>query len=224
MIDETNSSSHDDTELLNAVKAAFGDDAVKLLSDPTPSLYDEALQPFQIEDSEESTAPTTADDGPDCRPARNEGEQVEKYLLAIVGDLSLAIPMRNVHEVQRASKIAFLPGVPPWVLGVTNLRGNVWSVVELRELLGCSLAEALAPRKLVMIQSHVDDVATAIAVDEVRGVYKLAREQVLQSSGTIQEDFARFVSGIVEVQDRLHAVLNVEELLSSDEFRQFDAA
>ncbi|MEZ5365126.1 MAG: chemotaxis protein CheW [Bryobacterales bacterium] len=47
-----------------------------------------------------------------------------------------AVSIRSVLELDRLSPITPVPNTPEFVLGVTNVRGEVVSVIDLRRLLG----------------------------------------------------------------------------------------
>jgi purine-binding chemotaxis protein CheW len=125
-------------------------------------------------------------------------------------------------ELQRLPHITPLPSVPEWLRGVTNLRGEVLSVVDLRSLLGLAAPESSVAQRLIVVRSTLEDIATGWIVDRVIGVRGLAAED-LQPCSTLTSGAAmRFLSGIVECEDRLIAVLDVNRVLSSPEMRQFE--
>ena len=64
------------------------------------------------------------------------------YLLTRVRDERYAFPVHAVREVARALEVTPVPGAPPAVLGVHNLRGEVVPVLELAPLLGLAGADA----------------------------------------------------------------------------------
>ena len=57
-------------------------------------------------------------------------------LLIPVGDELHAVELALVREVVRAPQVAPLPGSPPWLLGLANLKGQVVPVVDSVRALG----------------------------------------------------------------------------------------
>ena len=57
-----------------------------------------------------------------------------------VGDESFALPVGQVLEVAELGSLAPVPGAPPSVLGVRNLRGQVLPVIDLAGVLGTAHA------------------------------------------------------------------------------------
>jgi chemotaxis signal transduction protein len=56
-------------------------------------------------------------------------------MLVRLGGSSYALPVASVREVVRLPPITRVPGLPPFVAGLTNVRGRVLAVLDLRALL-----------------------------------------------------------------------------------------
>jgi len=145
-----------------------------------------------------------------------------KHVLFVLDDTQYAVPMENVLELQRLPRITPLPSVPEWLRGVTNLRGEVLSVVDLRSLLGLPPAESSVSQRLIVVRSTLEDIATGWIVDGVIGVRRLATDDMQPSSTLATGAAVRFLNGFVDCEDRLIAVLDVNRVLSSPEMRQFE--
>lgn len=145
-----------------------------------------------------------------------------KHVLFVLDDTTYAVPMQNVLELQRLPRVTPLPSVPDWLRGVTNLRGEVLSVVDLRSLVGLPAAEADGSQRLIVVRSMLEDVVTSWIVDRVIGVRRLATDDMQPSSTLTTGAAMRFVRGVVDCEDRLVAVLDVNRVLSSPEMRQFE--
>ena len=76
---------------------------------------------------------------------------------------------------------------------------------------------------MVLIQSLIDDVATGLVVDRVLGIRGFPTSKISQSSASSSNDMlARYMTGVTDVDDQLVALLDVDKLLLSPEFRLFD--
>lgn len=229
MNESNNVDQSDDPEMLAAIRAAFGEEALGMLSDDIEigTGDDLANQQNLNELVEEIDNATLSSSGisDEAKPAPRTTEDADKHIVVQVSGRTFGIPMDNVHEIQRLPKVTFLPGVPDWILGVTNLRGNVVSVVDLQELL--QLPETDAPaisKRLVMSHSLVDDIATGLVVDRVVGIRNVPKSKTLKPTSPVDDRVATFLSGVFELDENLVALLDIDKLLLSEEFRQFDAA
>ena len=145
-----------------------------------------------------------------------------KHVLFVLDDTQYAVPMENVLELQRLPRITPLPSAPEWLRGVTNLRGAVLSVVDLRSLLGLPPTDSSVSQRLVVVRSTVEEIATGWIVDRMIGVRRLAMEDMQPSSTLTIGAAVRFLNGIVDCEGQLVAVLDVNRVLSSPEMRQFE--
>ena len=145
-----------------------------------------------------------------------------KHVLFVLDDTPYAVPMQNVLELQRLPKITPLPSVPAWLRGVTNLRGEVLSIVDLRSLLGLPEATNAVSQRLIVVRSTQEEIATGWIVDRVIGIRRLTTDDMQSCSSLTTGAAVRFLSGLVDCDDQLVAVLDVNRVLSSPEMRQFE--
>ena len=81
-----------------------------------------------------------------------------------VGALGLLIQLGSGSEVMQMPSVWTLPGAPPWLLGLINLRGNLVPLFELRTLLG--LGQRAADEKPLVLVFDQGDKAVGILVED----------------------------------------------------------
>lgn len=126
-----------------------------------------------------------------------------------VGAEEYALPVRHVPEVAELGDVTPVPGTPPQVMGIRNLRGEVLPVFD--TAVGLGVAGSGAPARIVL--ADVDGRRCALAVDEVIEVDELpAPEEAVESpllAGAILLD-GRLI-GLVDVPALLEALAPVGE-------------
>jgi len=122
-----------------------------------------------------------------------------------VGDESFALPVGQVLEVAVLGSLAPVPGAPPSVLGVRNLRGQVLPVIDLAGLLGT--ARPHGAQKLVITEEAGR--RAGLAIDEVTDVAEL--------TGPMQDTHSPFLSGSTLVEGDLVGIVDVEGVFSAVE-------
>lgn len=137
-----------------------------------------------------------------------------------IGELHLAVPAPHVREVQRAVALLPLPGAPPVVEGVVDLRGEIVPVLDLRARLGVAPAPVRPSQFLIFLWTGVRLVA--LRVDEVAWIETLGTDDVAAAEqltrGPMQlAGVARTAGGLVLLQDP-------EALLRQAESEAIDAA
>jgi purine-binding chemotaxis protein CheW len=113
-----------------------------------------------------------------------------------------ALPVDRVLEVAELGAIATVPGAPPEILGVRNLRGQVLPVVTLAVVLGLPGGD---PTRVVVVESG--ELHAGLRVDEVLDV-----EELPPSSEQVESDL---LQGACMVDGELVGVLDVDAVLSS---------
>lgn len=124
------------------------------------------------------------------------------YLLARVRDERYAFPVETVREVARGLEFTPVPGAPPAVRGVHNLRGEVIPVLTLAALLGLEGGEADC-----VVVAEDGGRRAGLTVDELLDVRELPDESndaeaPLAGSALVDGDLV----GIVDVRAILDAV------------------
>ena len=85
-------------------------------------------------------------------PPTAPAEDVMSLVVLALGAEKYGIDIRSVVEIQPAGPITRLPGVPPMWLGLTNLRGRLYPVLDLCHYLSLNrLPTPEATRRLVLV-------------------------------------------------------------------------
>jgi purine-binding chemotaxis protein CheW len=116
-------------------------------------------------------------------------------------------------------RITVVPNVPAFVRGVTNLRGEIVAVLDLRTLLGLDRADS-AERGRILIVRTTDQQTAALAVDEVRGTTELSLADLVQPASPIHGKVSSVLLGVGDHQKQVLNVLDVDKLFGTQEIRQ----
>jgi purine-binding chemotaxis protein CheW len=92
------------------------------------------------------------------------------YVRLRVAAEAYAVPVEHVLQVAILGHVTVVPGAPPGMLGVWNLRGQILPVVDLALLLG--IPRSAPPARLLVTQAG--DRQAGFAIDDVSEVGELA--------------------------------------------------
>lgn len=81
------------------------------------------------------------------------GEELELVGFVLAGE-RYGIESRFVREVARLTRFTPVPGTPAFVLGVTNLRGEILALFDLRHLLGVTADGVTDLGRIVVLGEH----------------------------------------------------------------------
>lgn len=110
-------------------------------------------------------------------------EQLDVLMFQLAGE-RYAIESRFVVEVLRSPEITDVPGSPPVLDGVCNLRGEILAVMKLGVLLGTSPG-GWERRQLVVL--GVDRAELGIVVEDVHEMVPLRTDALLAPARTLRE-------------------------------------
>jgi purine-binding chemotaxis protein CheW len=121
------------------------------------------------------------------------------------------IPIQQVREVIRVSEITRVPQARPHVRGVTNLRGRILAVVEIRTRMGLPPAEITARSRIMVVGVH--DRTLGILVDGVSQVVKIPTTTVTPPPEEVLTPGGDYITGVARWSSRLIILLDLEKVL-----------
>jgi len=156
--------------------------------------------------------------------ASNQRATETKHILVQLDQSVLAVPISHVVEVQRVPAITSLPNVPDWLRGVSNLRGEIISVVDGRAFFGLAPNEHGLQRRLIIIQSLRLDRTSGFIFDRVVGMHSIDPSEVKPVVAPVETVIHKFLKGAVNFGAESVGVVDLELLFSCEEMSQFASA
>ena len=156
-----------------------------------------------------------------ARDAEQAGSRGERYVLLTIASANYAVPEAFVTELERIPKITPVPRVPEWVRGVTNLRGDVLSVVDMRAFLGLEATASHSARMLV-VRLLTEEFSTGLLVDSVDRIVAVPQDAITPLESPLEGALAPYLSGMCVISEQLVAVLDLDRLLRSSDIRRFE--
>lgn len=145
----------------------------------------------------------------------------DRYVLLSIASAYYAVLEAFVTELERIPKVTPVPRVPVWIRGVTNLRGDVLSVVDMRTFLGLEATASHSARMLV-VRLLTEEFSTGLLVDSVDRIVAVPPEDITSPESSLEGALAPYVRGMCVVEEQLVTVLDLDQFLRSSDIRQFD--
>jgi purine-binding chemotaxis protein CheW len=140
------------------------------------------------------------------RKAAAERLDVIEFLLA---QERYGIATCYVREVLPLLELTPLPGVPSFVLGIANVRGQIVSVMDIKRFFDLPEKGMSNQNQLIVVRSGAMELG--ILADEVLGVTSIAREELQPPLPTMTGIRAEYLRGLTA--EGL-AVLEIERILA----------
>jgi purine-binding chemotaxis protein CheW len=147
---------------------------------------------------------------------------VTPLVLFTVAGATFGVRETFVSEVARVPSITSVPRVPAWLRGVTNLRGDIVSVVDLRLYLGLE-PTSIHTGRLVVVRLVNEDFSMGLLVDRVDLIAAVPLDDVRLPVSPVEGPLASFLTGVCQVGARLVAVFDLDRFLRSADIRQFES-
>ncbi|MBB3032502.1 chemotaxis protein CheW [Alteriqipengyuania lutimaris] len=143
---------------------------------------------------------TSITDAPVAANEAEYGEDTERKIVTfLLGKQTFGIDMSALIEIREWEDPTPLPSVPPYIKGVTNLRGHVVPVVGLAERLGWE-PSVLHARSCILVV-NIEGKHAGFLVDEVADIVSVA-DSAVQPAPEVEVTETSVIRGLVEIGQR----------------------
>lgn len=149
----------------------------------------------------------------DSLPEQVKSTESLRVCLVALGGETFAIDLRQVREVFEPESITPIPGMPPTLLGVTNLRGTVIPLADVRTALGVSNSSML--KYAVVIRHGTQQVG--ILIESVPEIRTIQLDDLVAPSHHTAAPQRPMISALFKTENKLSAILELSRLLASIE-------
>jgi len=140
---------------------------------------------------------------------------LEEYVTFRIDNQLFGISVLQVQDILKPEDIAFVPLAPPEVKGSINLRGRIVTVIDVRVRLGLSATDPDKDSMGVTVE-HQNELYTLL-VDDIGDVLNLDPEEREKVPGTMDPVWREFAESIFQLEDNLMIVLDIGQLLRSND-------
>lgn len=140
--------------------------------------------------------------------AKAEDRTLDQMVTFQVGNEEYGFDILEVREIVRQAKVTRIPLAPQHVKGVTNLRGDVLPVIDLRTKFG--LEETASNEKSRILVVDKDDRQTALIVDAVHQVTRVEEDQLDNAPESISTNQGRYLKNVARLEEGRRIVMNLD--------------
>jgi purine-binding chemotaxis protein CheW len=139
----------------------------------------------------------------------NVDEDVVKIVIVSVMGGKFAFYGSDVKEILSECEIYWIPGVPEYIPGLINVRGDIESVIDIRSIISSGRYDA---NKWQIVMAQKDDFRSGIIVDWVEDVIDIPAsafsKQITSLEGTGNDVF----SGEISIENTMIPLLDIGKL------------
>ena len=146
----------------------------------------------------------------------------QEFLVFTLGDEEYGIDILKVQEIRGYGQVTRIASTPAFIKGVTNLRGVIVPIVDLR--IKFSQVDVDYNDNTVVIVLNLGQRVVGIVVDGVSDVLSLTAEQIRPAPEFAVTLSTEYLTGLGALGDRMLILVNIEKLLNSEEMALLDSA
>jgi purine-binding chemotaxis protein CheW len=138
-------------------------------------------------------------------------EERAPYLGFFLDSEVYGLPLEQLREVARLTRLRRVPGAPPGVAGLVNLRGEIICALDVRTILGLPAHAPADSAILVALRGFADPLG--LVVDSIADIYSIDPGQIESPPATWPAERAACFVGTVRVGEGLMGLLDLNRLV-----------
>ena len=139
-----------------------------------------------------------------------------RYLCFSLGSQEYAIPLLTVREVIAMPEITSVPFTPPYFLGIMNLRGQVISILDLRQKFNIKPKEAT---ETAVVICQFDGFSIGVVVDSVNSVLAPEPEMISPKPEMSGQKNSEYITSVYRKENELILLLDIAKTLNVDDHK-----
>lgn len=161
------------------------------------------------------TSPTSGTDGRDSGSTR-------QFISFTIGEEEYGVDIIAIREIKGWSAATALPDTPDYMRGVIDLRGAIIPILDLRTRFGGGHTQVSSRHVIIVVA--VEDLEVGILVDAVADIITVDASAIQAIPELEHAHRAEVLSGIVAVEGRMVALLDLSRLIHAPAAPATDAA
>lgn len=137
------------------------------------------------------------------------------HLLFRVGEAEYVVPARDVLQVEAFEGLTPVPGSPPHVAGLMQVRGRVIPVVDLRRRFGLPGGEQGAEARVIVVQ--VGSRTVGLLADRAREVVQVDAAALAAPPEVVAQEGAGFVRSVTRLGERLVMQVDLARVVGEEQ-------
>ena len=145
----------------------------------------------------------------------------QQLVIFELGGEKFGVNIAAVESIIKMQALTRVPHAPGFVEGVTNLRGTVLPVMDLRKRFGMEVQEASKETRIVVV--NLDGIKVGMVVDSVSEVLTIDDKIIEPTPPMVSTVDSAFSVGIAKLEEQLVILLELEKVLSVKEKDRLEA-
>lgn len=138
-----------------------------------------------------------------------------------IGSTPMVTSLEQVKEILTQVTISRIPGAKDWVIGVSNVRGNLIPILDLKGFLTGTPSKMTRRSRTLVI--HHNGITAGLVVDEVLGMRHFIADEFSKDVSVAEASYHNYLNGSFRQGGYTWVVFDIYKLVEQPEFVQVAA-
>lgn len=137
-----------------------------------------------------------------------------------INSVLFGVNILRSREVIPLPEVTPVPNTEEFMIGVFNLRGDIYPLIDISSVLGMPLKPVSENDMVIILEGK--DLTVGVLTDRIHGVRNLNDVKITPAHGIVSKQMEEFVSGVISEKSSDIYILDIDRLFSSPTLRQYD--
>lgn len=148
---------------------------------------------------------------------KEDSGQLDRFIEFSLGEEDYAIPLLMVKEVISIPDTTPIPKAPKHFIGLMNLRGQVISIVDLRNKLSIKPKEVTSDSAVIIVDFN--GINIGVIVDSINRVLTFSRNEIQEMPELNSQVRSDYIQGVYKKEDGLTVLLDLARCLDVKDYK-----
>jgi len=144
-----------------------------------------------------------------------EEAEVIQLIVFNLGDEEYGADINQVREIIRTGTITPIPDSPDFIKGVSNVRGEIPVIIDLKARFFLPIKKDVANKHIVITEQEKN--IFGLLVDEVTEVLRIPKIEIKSAPEIVTRIDREYVNGVITLENRLIILLDLTKVLSAEQ-------
>jgi len=159
--------------------------------------------------------PLSAKSLPKAKTPGKEELKIVELIVFNLGGEEFAADIEQVREIIRRGTITPIPDSPDFIKGVTNVRGEITVVIDLKARFFLPGKREVESKHIVITEQEKN--LYGLMVDEVTEVLRIPEKEIKSTPEIVTRIDRAYMSGVITLENRLVILIDLGKVLSEEE-------
>ena len=145
-------------------------------------------------------------------------EDIIQLIVFNLGDEEFGADISQVREIILRGIITPIPDSPEFIRGVTNVRGEITVVIDLKARFFLPIERNIKSRHIIITEQ--DKNLYGLMVDEVTEVLRIPKKDIKPTPELVTRIDRTYIKGVITLEDRLILLIDLDKVLSEEELER----